>query len=93
MQILIFLTDALKNSLEQLPAAVLLKQDKLKSGINIKSVNGQSLVGSGNLEVKGGGDVLQVTGTSTTAVMSQNAVTRIIGIYLVYWTLLTVKVV
>lgn len=73
------LTDALKNSLEQLPAAVLLKQDKLKSGINIKSVNGQSLVGSGNLEVKGGGDVLQVTGTSTTAVMSQNAVTRVIG--------------
>lgn len=32
------------------------KQDALVSGTNIKTVNGQSLLGSGDIEIKGGGD-------------------------------------
>ena len=32
-----------------------LKQDKLISGSNIKTVNGQSLLGSGNITISGGG--------------------------------------
>lgn len=31
------------------------KQDKLVSGQNVKTINGQSILGSGNLEVSGGG--------------------------------------
>ena len=31
------------------------KQDKLYSGSNIKTINGESLLGSGNLEISGGG--------------------------------------
>ena len=33
-----------------------LKQDLLKSGKNIKTINGQSLLGSGNLVITGVGD-------------------------------------
>lgn len=33
------------------------KQDKLISGTNIKTVNGQSLLGSGDITISGGGDV------------------------------------
>lgn len=44
---------------------------------NFKTVNGESIVGEGDIEVSGGGaDVVQETGTSTTVVMSQNAVTQ-----------------
>lgn len=49
------------------------KQDKLVSGTNIKTINGSSLLGSGNIVIKT--DVVQESGSSTTAVMSQNAVT------------------
>ena len=52
------------------------KQDTLVSGTNIKTINNESLLGSGNIDIQGGGvDVVQTTGTSTTDVMSQNAVT------------------
>lgn len=36
------------------------KQDKLVSGINIKSINGISLLGSGNINIEGGGGTSQV---------------------------------
>lgn len=49
------------------------KQDKLVSGTNIKTINGSSLLGPGNIIIKT--DVVQESGSSTTAVMSQNAVT------------------
>lgn len=39
------------------------KQDKLVSGQNIKTLNGQSLLGSGNIEISGGGS--ESGGTST----------------------------
>ena len=53
------------------------KQDTLVSGTNIKTINNQSLLGSGNIDIQSGSDinVVQTTGASTTDVMSQNAVT------------------
>ena len=36
------------------------KQEKLYSGSNIKTINGQSILGSGNLEIKVGSDVEQI---------------------------------
>lgn len=33
------------------------KQDKLISGTNLKTINSQSLLGSGNIEIQGGGGV------------------------------------
>ena len=33
------------------------KQDTLESGTNIKTINGNSLLGSGNIEIQGGADV------------------------------------
>ena len=57
-------------------AATSTKQDTLVSGTNIKTINGETLLGEGNIEIQGGGvDVVQTTGTSTTDVMSQDAVT------------------
>lgn len=35
------------------------KQDKLSSGINIKTINGQSILGAGNIEISGSGGVTQ----------------------------------
>ena len=39
------------------------KQDRLVSGTNIKTINGESLLGAGNISIRGGGDgsVLKVT--------------------------------
>lgn len=34
------------------------KQDKLTSGVNIKTINNQSLLGSGNIDIEGGGNNL-----------------------------------
>jgi len=57
-------------------SAVSTKQDTLVSGTNIKTINNESILGSGNIDIQGGGvDVVQTTGTSTTDVMSQDAVT------------------
>ena len=52
------------------------KQATLVSGTNIKTINNESILGSGNIDIQGSGvNVVQTTGTSTTDVMSQNAVT------------------
>lgn len=58
-------------------AATSTKQDTLVSGTNIKTINGETLLGEGNITIEGGSgvNVVQTTGTSTTDVMSQNAVT------------------
>ena len=56
------------------------KQDTLISGTNIKTINNESILGSGNIDIQGGGvNVVQTTGTSTTDVMSQDAVTTAIN--------------
>ena len=52
------------------------KQDTLVSGENIKTVNGQTLLGSGNIEIQGGGGSTTVidnlTSTSATDALSAN---------------------
>ena len=56
------------------------KQPTLISGTNIKTINNESLLGEGNINIQGGGgssvNVVQTTGTSTSDVMSQDAVTK-----------------
>ena len=56
------------------------KQPTLVSGTNIKTINNESLLGEGNIDIQGGGgssvNVVQATGTSTSDVMSQDAVTK-----------------
>ena len=42
---------------EQLEAALGGKQDRLVSGENIKKINGNDITGSGNIEIKGGGEL------------------------------------
>ena len=44
------------------------KQDLLTSGTNIKTINNESLLGSGNISIQGGGDAtdVQVNGVSIT---------------------------
>ena len=61
--------------------AIATKQDTLVSGTNIKTINNESLLGSGNIDIQGGSsiNVVQATGTSTGDVMSQNAVTSSIN--------------
>lgn len=43
------------------------KQDQLVSGTNIKTVNGQSLLGNGNIEISGGGTITVDSALSTTS--------------------------
>ena len=40
------------------------KQDNLESGVNIKTVNNQSLLGSGNITIQGGGAEISVSGST-----------------------------
>ena len=42
------------SELEQLESIITNKQDKLVSGVNIKTINNQNILGSGNLNVSGG---------------------------------------
>lgn len=69
------------NSTTQYPSAKAVydelqnKQDTLVSGTNIKTVNGNSLLGSGNIEIQGGSDINVIdnlTSTSTTDALSAN---------------------
>ena len=54
------------------------KQPTLVSGTNLKTINNESLLGEGNIDIQGGSsvNVVQATGTSTSDVMSQDAVTK-----------------
>ena len=59
------------------------KQPTLVSGTNIKTINNESLLGEGNIDIQGGSsvNVVQTTGTSTSDVMSQDAVTKAFNNY------------
>ena len=61
------------------------KQPTLVSGTNIKTINNESLLGEGNIDIQGGSsvNVVQATGTSTSDVMSQDAVTKTFNEYTV----------
>lgn len=48
------------------------KQDKLVSGTNIKTINGNSVLGSGNIEIEGGGE----QGTSVDDITFENGIER-----------------
>lgn len=57
--------------------ALATKQATLVSGTTIKTVNGTSILGEGNIDTKGASvNVVQDVGTSTSDVMSQDAVTK-----------------
>lgn len=43
------------------------KQDTLVSGTNIKTINGQSLLGNGNIQIEGGGTITVDSSLSTTS--------------------------
>ena len=49
------LTDKLNEIKQELTDEIDKKQDKLVSGTNIKTINGESLLGEGNIEIQGGG--------------------------------------
>ena len=49
------LTDKLNEIKKELTDEIVKKQDILVSGTNIKTINGESLLGEGNIEIKGGG--------------------------------------
>ncbi len=55
--------DILQEQVTNNTSAISTKQDKLVSGTNIKTINGQTVLGSGNIEVGGGGtsDYTQLT--------------------------------
>lgn len=59
------------------------KQPTLVSGTNIKTINNESILGEGNIDIQGGSsvNVVQATGTSTSDVMSQDAVTKAFNTY------------
>ena len=60
-------------------AALAAKQDTLVSGTNIKTINNQSLLGSGNINISGGGGTatdVQVNGTSITSSGVANLLTN-----------------
>ena len=59
------------------------KQPTLVSGTNLKTINNESLLGEGNIDIQGGSsvNVVQTTGTSTSDVMSQDAVTKAFNTY------------
>ena len=55
------------------------KQDTLVSGTNIKTINNQSLLGSGNITIQGGGvvpDNVEVTDHKVTTISSLNTNTQ-----------------
>lgn len=54
------------------------KQDTLVSGTNIKTINNQSILGSGNITISGGGDITDVKINNTSIVSSgiANIVTK-----------------
>lgn len=60
-------------------AALATKQDTLVSGTNIKTINNQSLLGGGNINISGGGGTatdVQINGTSITSNNVANIVTE-----------------
>ena len=52
-----FTSDNVEDALNEAGDKIKGKQDKLVSGTNIKTINGQSLLGNGNMEITGGGSI------------------------------------
>lgn len=60
-------------TIEQIVAELAKKQEILIDGVNIKTVNGQSLLGSGNIEIKGGSTSDAYTKAETDELLAQKA--------------------
>ena len=58
----------------QISTALNAKQDTLVSGTNIKTINNQSILGSGNIEVQGGSVTVDTALSSTSENPVQNKV-------------------
>jgi hypothetical protein len=74
---------ALKSTWRKVDELEANKQDELVSGVNIKTVNGSSLLGSGNLVVSGGGGIsdgdkgdITVSGSGSVWTIDNSAVTN-----------------
>ena len=68
--------DSALTDIENVETAVAGKQNTLISGTNIKTVNGNSLLGSGNIEIGGSGTIdAQMSNSSTNAVQN-NVITE-----------------
>lgn len=63
-----------KDAVEGLDAALALKQDTLVSGKNIKKINGQDVIGNGNLIIEGGGGGSTITIENELSLESENPV-------------------
>lgn len=72
---------SIKASLDLVEKQILTKQDLLKSGENVKTINGESVLGVGDIKVQGGDavELLDTAGYSTTAGMTQKAITDELG--------------
>lgn len=52
-----FTSDDVEGALSEAGNKIKNKQDKLVSGTNIKTINGESLLGNGDIEITGGGSI------------------------------------
>lgn len=52
-----FTSDNVEGALSEAGNKIKNKQDKLVSGTNIKTINGESLLGNGDIEITGGGSI------------------------------------
>ena len=68
--------DSALTDIENVETAVADKQNTLVSGTNIKTVNGNSLLGSGNIEIGGSGTVDTEMSNSSTNAVQNNVITE-----------------
>ena len=68
--------DSALTDIENVETAVADKQDTLVSGTNIKTVNGNSLLGSGNIEIGGSGTIDTEMSNSSTNAVQNNVITE-----------------
>lgn len=68
--------DSALTDIENVETAVADKQNTLVSGTNIKTVNGNSLLGSGNIEIGGSGTIDTEMSNSSTNAVQNNVITE-----------------
>lgn len=68
--------DSALTDIENVETAVANKQNALVSGTNIKTVNGNSLLGSGNIEIGGSGTIDTEMSDSSTNAVQNNVITQ-----------------
>ena len=68
--------DSALTDIENVETAVANKQNTLVSGTNIKTVNGNSLLGSGNIEIGGSGTIDTEMSDSSTNAVQNNVITQ-----------------